>query len=160
MRVKNKVLGQVQGVVILDDTPHLNIRKGECLRHDLQPFCLRNRLVERLPFEIGDGPIRPYGSPVDVHNVVAIFLEERNLYIRIFASLLGENLDPKVVILMGGAAAIVAVYLAVQNNSWRARGLRLTGHLELFRRDGLEFARFDGNRVMGAYAQNKKERTG
>src|SRR5438132_4089678 len=93
---------------------------------------------------------------MDVHNVVAIFLVERYLYVGVFTSLLGENLDPKVVILMGGAAAIVAVHLAVQNNGRCAWGLLLTGYLELFRRDGLEFTCLDRSRVTGGYAQNNE----
>src|SRR5260370_14866814 len=106
------MLAQVQCVIVLNDAADLNVGERESLGHILEPLRLHDRLFKGLAFEVGDGAIRPYGSRLDIYNVISIFFEKWDLNVRIFPPLFGQNLDSDVVVLMGRKAGIIAIDLA------------------------------------------------
>src|SRR5690348_17013941 len=147
MRVENKVLRQVECVVILDDAAYLNVRKREGFRHVLQSLRLQNGLVERLPNESGNRTIGAHGSGMNIYNVVSIFFVEGDLYIGVLTAFVFQYLDANIVVLMSAMAAVVAIHLPVQNNGRCPCRLWLTGHREFFGRDWLESFSFDLNGI-------------
>ena len=69
---------------------------------------------------------------------VVASLDERDLDIGILPAFLREDLDPDVVIFVGGLAIVVAIHLTIEDDGRGSGSERLAGHLQLFRRDGLE----------------------
>ena len=65
-------------------------------------------------------------------------LDERDLDVRVFASLLGQDLDAEVIVFMGGVAGIVAVHPAIEDDRACTRRLRLAGHTQFLGQNWLE----------------------
>jgi hypothetical protein len=73
-----------------------------------------------------------------VHNLVDI-LDKGDLYIRVLASFLGQDLDAIVVFFVNSPlATVVAFNLAVEDDRRRSGSERFTRHLQFFRRDWLK----------------------
>src|SRR5260370_15553736 len=137
MRVIEGILFEIVGKEILDDAAHLHIRKSECLRHILKTAGLLDGLFEDFSVEFGDGAVRPDGAGAHTDDVVAS-LDERDLDIGILPAFLREDLDPDVVIFVGGLAVVVAIHLTIEDDRRGSGSERLAGHLQLFRGNGLK----------------------
>src|SRR5579872_1532238 len=137
MGIEQNALGKIGCIEIFENASNLDVREGKGFRHVLHAARLHDQLVERFALEVNDGSIRMDGSCMDVYDVAPL-LDERNFNVTVFPTVLGEDLDPEIDVLVGGESAVVTVDLAEKNDSWSAGCFWLAGHLQLIGRNGLE----------------------
>src|SRR5216684_2492067 len=85
-------------------------------------------------------------------------LEKGDFYVRELAPCVGQDLDAVVIVFANfPAAAVIPVDLAIQDNGRGSRSKRLAGHLQFFRRNGLEiYARVNRGWPMPRNGQNQE----
>src|SRR5579864_1781541 len=137
MGVEDQILGEVVGVVVLEDTTDLNIGQGESFGHIFQAARLDDQLVKSTSIEADDAAVGFDGAGMDVDDT-ALILEKGDLNIGVLAALFGQNLDAEVNVLVSRETAVVAVDLPEKNNGRRSGSFGLAGHLQFLLRDRLK----------------------
>ncbi len=135
MRIEDKIVLQVDVVVVLDDAAGLHVWHGEGLGEVLTGFRLVNHFVEGLAIKIDDGAVGVDGPGFQVADAGSFPLVG-NFDVGVFAPLFAKNLDAEVVVFGGRAGGILAVDLAVEVDGGSAGGFGLTGHFEVGGVDG------------------------
>ncbi len=138
LRVEDIVGVNILEITIFDDGSDLDFRQSEGLGQILHPPPFNNRFVVHLAVEVGDVSVGPNGSRLNFVNV-ALALYKRDFDVRILAAFLSEDLDPVVAVF--ARFLVVTIYLAVKENGGSAGSVRLAGHLQFFRGDGLPIVR-------------------